>query len=199
MVLTADRDTTVETKVTDHENNNLTSALYVAIFRCENISLTLQASFYLRLSVPPKGFSDQVSLRSVALSNLHYSGVDKDRETFSPTIISKLLPDITTEIHNTVSVIIMGSSPKKNPRFIILHFEGPPDPQAPPCCGVWVSAGALFNDTAAQLWYAAHLPEKKNVQILKVDERHVCVEWGSRRSREPRCLRRAEEDVCVKW
>ena len=151
MVLTADRDTTVETKVTDHENNNLTSALHVAIFRCENISLTLQASFYLRLSVPPKGFSDQVSLRSVALSNLHYSGVDKDRETFSPTIISKLLPDITTEIHNTVSVIIMGSSPKKNPRFIILHFEGPPDPQAPPCCGVWVSAGALFNDTAAQL------------------------------------------------
>jgi hypothetical protein len=41
------RDTTADRRVIDHKNNNLASALHVEIFRCENVSFILQASFLL--------------------------------------------------------------------------------------------------------------------------------------------------------
>jgi hypothetical protein len=56
----------------------------------------LQASFCFSLSIPQKGFSDKASLRIAALSNLHYSGVDNDRESLSPSFTSKLTPHIIT-------------------------------------------------------------------------------------------------------
>jgi len=62
------RGTTTDRKVTDHKNNKLALALHVEIFRFENVSLILQASFCFSLSMPSKGFSDQASLRNVALS-----------------------------------------------------------------------------------------------------------------------------------
>jgi hypothetical protein len=97
--------------------------------------------FLFRLSIPPKRFSGQASLRNVALSNLHYSGVDNDREPLT-LIIRKLLLDIVRD-KEYCYCRNDGIQLEKNTRFIILHFEGPLDLRAPPFFGVWGSAGVF--------------------------------------------------------
>ena len=110
--------------------------------------------------------------------------------SFKGLIISKLLPDIVRDPeycfcrHNGIQL-------EKNTRFIILHFEGPPDLRAPPFCGVWGSASAF---STILLHNSAKLHTMKKYLTRK---RYKSWKWTNFVVVE--CLRTADEDVCVNW
>jgi hypothetical protein len=146
-------------------------------------------------------FPSTIFYRIAALSNLHYSGVDNDREDLSPSFTSKLTSHIITEIQNTVSVVIMGSSSKRTCVLLFCTLRalltyGDPNAVGSGCLRVTFLRSCCTTLICCTPWRNTC---RKQIQILKMDTLRVRGESGSRRSSDPKCLRTANEDVCVKW